>query len=206
MYIIFDFDHTLTIKHYYHFMRCNVALRNNYMLDMYKDNKNFFEDYKINDNLKNFLLSKKQHITYTKNEFIDYMFGLERIKLIDNLLSYLYTKGVKLIIASRGDKDNIKMCLKYIGFDIYFDNDNIYGNEISKYDLILSLIMDNDILYIDDSHDTHDNIIGINNDDKMIDIYYYEGLVNGKKYYYIHPKYESDGINIKIIQKIKEII
>ena len=41
MFVIFDFDHTLTNKHYYHFMRCNVALRNNYMLDIYKNNENF---------------------------------------------------------------------------------------------------------------------------------------------------------------------
>jgi len=206
MFVIFDFDHTLTIKHYYHFMRCNIALRNNYMLDCYKNNDNFFKEYNINENLEKFLLSKKQHIAYTKDDFISYMFGLDRIKLLDDLLSYLYKKGYTLVIASRGNRENIIMCLKYIGFDIYFNNENIYGNEIYKYDLVTSILDNNDILYIDDTHDVHDMIININNDDKMLYIYHHHAILNNKTYNYIHPKYENEGINKIIIDKIKEIV
>ena len=205
MIIIFDFDYTITVKHYYHFMRCNTYLRNNYMLDMYYNYcSDFFDKYKINHNLTDYLLKKGLDKNYTKNSFIDYFFGLDRlndlIKLFDEL------KNHQLYILSRGDKDNILMCLEYIGFNKYFNENNVFGNEVNKLDKILELNKLDNILYIDDSHETHDYIMIQDNDYRMSDIYIDKKILNDKMYYYIHPKYENGGINNDIIDLIKNII
>ena len=205
MIIIFDFDYTITVKHYYHFMRCNTYLRNNYMLDMYTNYcSDFFEKYKINHNLKDYLLKKGLDKNYTKDSFIDYFFDLNRLKDLINLFDDI--KHHQLYILSRGDKDNIMMCLEYSGLNKYFNNDNIFGNEVNKLDKILEFIKLDDIIYIDDSHETHDYIMNSNNDNKMIDIYYENKKIENNMYHYIHPKYENGGIDNDIINLIKKLI
>jgi len=231
MIIIFDFDYTITQKHYYHFMRCNTYLRNNYMLDMYYNYcPDFFDKYKINHNLTKYLLDKGFNNNYTKNSFIDYFFGLDRFNDLNKLFDDI--KHHQLYILSKGDKDNILMCLEYIGFNKYFNNDHVFGNEVNKLDKILELIKLDDIIYIDDSHETHDYIMNSagktlesfsnadgklisnlfdinspsNNDNKMIDIYYENKKIENKMYHYIHPKYENGGIDNDIINLIKKLI
>lgn len=180
---IFDFDCTLTYRHFYLFY---------YNYDKFKNRYNISSRYDILQyKFINFsVLSKNE-----KQDIINLIFNSSRYAKLVEYLIYLKQYG-ELIISSRGIKESIIRCLEVCNLIDFFDKENIHGNEKKKDELILEKLKKNiNIIYIDDNHKEH-NIIEshvkyLNEDDCFR--YYKFNNVNYIFCYIL--EFEKNGIN-----------
>ena len=204
--VVFDFDCTLTYKHWYHFT-----------MDLATFERKFGS---ISDELncrEQILECLKKRIIYTlsfgeRNWIIDnFMGGAERLTYIKEMMKTLTKAGNTLYISSRGNKKDIETFLNIVGLNTYFMSDNVYGYEMKKDLLIKKLIAKNDnVVYIDDDNTEHLNflrstILSKRDSDELSDTvnsYTYE---DKHVYTYIKLDHEGKGINKSICQKILEL-
>jgi len=157
--VVFDFDCTLTTKHYFYYM----------------NNINHFEKFWGNNlgvlsplvnkykELKEYILTEhKEDENKENNELLinEFFGGNIRFKFIRNGLRTLREDGCKVIIASRGYKDQIIALLRCVGLEDAFTD--VYGNEREKDELLFENITSGiftQVFYADDDNSEHTKLL-----------------------------------------------
>jgi len=124
--IVFDFDCTLTINHYFHFIHNNSD----------KINKAYSERFK-SDNIKEFIGKiLNENLNQDETDFvIEHFFGgYYRLKILKNLLKKFRRDSYEVLIASRGVKNHIYILLKIAELYQYFDEINYGTNDTFEYE------------------------------------------------------------------------
>jgi hypothetical protein len=191
---IFDFDCTITYRNFAHFWWKPD--------DIFKKTDPDIEPELV-DNLSFKFNNDMLYDQIDINLFNNIIFGSnERIDYLDDFFSKLSTKG-NLIIASRGDANKIYKCLQLNKLKKYFPRENIYGMETNKTKLITSRLNNNqNVFYIDDNHEEHQNMSNINiiHSDKY---FYQYNYLNNLRYIFCHQlQKDYHGIDKKLMKKI----
>jgi hypothetical protein len=191
---IFDFDCTLTYRHFYLFY---------YNYNKFKSRYNIFSKYDILQYkfVNNNILSKNE-----KEDIINLIFNRIRYVKLAEYLTYLKQYG-ELVISSRGTRNSIIRCLEVCNLIDFFDKENIHGNEKKKDELILKKLRNNiNIIYIDDNHEEHNIIeshIRYLNEDDCFKYYKF----NDVDYIFCNIlEFEKNGINNFIIERYYQYI
>ena len=149
--IIFDFDCTLTTKHFYHFMNINNKILDSKVLEYIDDIDNFKKVIEtgcnnITDIFKQILI----------NEFFG---GNERLEKLKEVLQKLKEYNCRIIIASKGKHNQIISLLKCLGLFEMFDE--IHGDLSTKIELIYEKISNKTkyLYYFDDDRRDNDSLI-----------------------------------------------
>ena len=164
--IVFDFDCTLTTKHYYYFMNKN---------NINHQTKLPILDTKITDTIDD-LDKFRNHIRNNetslveKQIIIDQFFGGDsRFQKLKDVLQTLKDRGCHIIIASRGKKEEIIALLKCVGMLDLFNE--IYGQPTSKTFLLfnkMNRIECKYLYYFDDDRTENDTLINDFREDKAL--------------------------------------
>lgn len=194
---IFDFDCTITYRNFAYFWwkpdeifkKTNIDIDPKFIDNLsFKFNNDMLDD-QIDINLFN-------NIIFGSNQRVDYL---------DKFFTELSTKG-NLIIASRGNADKIYQCLQLNKLGKYFPRKNIYGTETNKTKLITNrLNNNNNVFYIDDNHEEHQDISNINLIalDRYFFLYNYQ---NNSRYIFCHSLQKNyHGIDKKLMRKILKL-
>ena len=156
--VIFDFDCTLTMRHYYHFLR-----NQNLWKDMYRG-------YEYNSVTASVILGLGTIPEQSKEYIVDAIWGgHDRVENIRELLKYLKTMGYDLAVSSRGKKYEIATALNIIDCKKYFSviqgSDGVLSQDgVSQYsrktDFIKRYVFKNydKVIYIDDDSDEHKEV------------------------------------------------
>jgi len=153
--VVFDFDCTLTTKHYYHYINDYKYFRTkeqwkSEVLEFRRDELiHTLNTRAINEEHKNILI----------NEFFG---GEERFNLLVSGINKLRQQGCTIIIASRGKKSEIENLLYCIEQSNLFNK--IFDREMDKTKLILTNITNGDykaIYYMDDDSREHEKLLDI---------------------------------------------
>lgn len=163
--IVFDFDCTITKRHFYHFL--NSPRR---FLRLYK-HLDKDQVIKLRRSIKPYFEGTSSRIQEGDlSLFIDIIFGgFGRYKLLRHFFKRLVKLGIELNISSKGEYDEIINCLSLLDLKKYFTFLNSYGTTglinqncdkfptKGKIDFFKSFIFGNyeKIIYIDDDHNEH---------------------------------------------------
>jgi len=153
--IVFDFDCTLTTKHFYYFMNDLESFNNNPLWESI-ELKNNYEVLRHNIENGDLSLPDKELLI---NEFFG---GNERLQSLISMIETLKSDGCTVRIASRGYKSQIIAFMKNLGLSHLFADDHITGIEKDKSQLlneyIQQLVYDH-IFYIDDDSKEHNGLL-----------------------------------------------
>jgi hypothetical protein len=159
---VFDFDCTLTGRHFYYFIHNFGAFESMYpsssdkYLRMRKNLYNFYAGYFKN----NEELDKSEDLYYNKVMFLNLIFsGLHRIKIIKEMFERIGKEN--LYIASKGDKEQILKLLSLAELRSFIKDENVYGNEMAKDKLLKDIFLykNRDLFYADDNHEEHNKFV-----------------------------------------------
>jgi len=149
--VVFDFDCTITTKHWYWFTTD---------LETYVQKFGAISDeLNYREKILNVLKTK---ITYMlslneRNWIIStFLGGSERMTYLKDLFKTLVNEKNTLYILSRGNKSHIDTFLNITGLNIYFPTSNVFGCEMKK-DLFLKKLINKHerVTYIDDDNSEH---------------------------------------------------
>jgi len=158
---VFDFDCTLTIKHFYYFVSDYDIFKNAYSITSTNTIYDKIRDYYLKDTIAD-ETDKETYITPFINLFFD---GQERLNKIKKMFERIGKEN--LYIATRGIKSNVVKILRLIdvGDLIHEDHINplINGKEVDKDILLEDLFKTKNIFYADDNHEEHIKFINKNN-------------------------------------------
>jgi hypothetical protein len=130
---VFDFDCTITSKHFFYFTHDYETFKKMYPYVSYPTNETDTNE----TDMINMIMG-----------------GEERIRLIKNMINTLVSKNCEVHIASRGVKKDIIEFLKKIGI-INIADDHITGGETPKIEVLQKLIATKNVFYADDDKDEH---------------------------------------------------
>ena len=200
---IFDFDCTLTTKHFFYFMNdhtrfctkhadSTLCTRNDLNIQNAIDTSNY------NNEIKQILIEE--------------FFGTERFVDLKAFLQNIKDSGGKIIVASRGYKTQIVNLLLYIGLDIF---DTIFDRNTNKVD-VLQYYLDRAkyLFYFDDTPDEHNifNTYGNNLFQKistttpMFDVFSLMNPGRFIEYYLYYNQLKKDNIGLQDITVLYNII
>lgn len=155
-YFVFDFDCTISSRHTYFFLNVFHIYTTQFRPPPQSEEDVDFLSHlhRVADKLKHTRALNDAE----KSVFIEELFdGPERLEVLRSFFESLKARQYHLIIASRGNREQIMHCLRTIGFDDLFEKENIYDNATNKTTLILELLQQKhaNVFYIDDTHDEH---------------------------------------------------
>ena len=219
--VIFDFDCTITSRHWYYFMRePKSAARNpdltyhTYMQKLYNDclqiTNNRQDDRNYSDN-------------ELKDELIKNFFGCsERYEKLVQMLHYIQSNNNEIVILSNGYSNDIHFLLRYIGIDMYFNHvigirdQNIEGYTKVNYLIYYHKQLENTanyVFYVDDDpseHSIYMTHLREYNNNPRIDIEHKTFVLffndRCRYIFYNGLKHEGTGMSINDMENIKEYI
>lgn len=205
---IFDFDCTLTKRHFYYYMH-ELKKFNELYPDVSVDPGTYFDVWTVmSEYLNDRTDTIKDDIKYV---LIALIFGTdERINAIRSLFERI-TKD-KLYIASRGNKKHIIKMLELVDLGHLVKHDHITGGDVSKVNVLARNIPAHNIFYADDDHSEHEEFLKkyssilIKDDEDETYVYYtlnYQDYPrNSYKFYKNLTKDIGGGLTIETINRL----
>ena len=118
--IVFDFDCTITSHHVFNFLHNNII-----PIDIINDLGSEMPHEMIY-HINKIIMFSKTHSTNSQEQYINFIVnvlfgGIQRINKLRTLFKFIKQSNYKLIIASRGQLEDITFFLKYLDLYDYFD-------------------------------------------------------------------------------------
>jgi hypothetical protein len=159
---VFDFDCTLTARHFYYYIHNFNAFERMYGagLTTDKETQKRINEFYVGYFKNNEELDQVKDVKYRTN-FLNLIFGRkERLEEIINMFDRIGREN--LYIASRGDKSQILKLLRYtFGIDdlsAFIKDENVFGG-VNKTEILKNIFKDKNIFYVDDDHEEHNYFV-----------------------------------------------
>jgi hypothetical protein len=210
--LVFDFDCTLTTKHFYRYMDDLVYFNKTWGINT---NGTVSALMTNSDRIKEMIMTMKpspQDKELLINEFFG---GQERYAALYNGLTNLKSRGCKIIIASLGIKVQIDALLNCVDMQNLFDE--VYGAPLHKEELIaqkINTMQFTNVFYADDDNTQHIQLLkNFKINSEPIDFpLFNQWMLDNVKYYHfknLNKTFDKDnktGILLEYLQQIFSFI
>lgn len=164
---VFDFDCTLSSRHIFHFINNFPHYLKQFHIPNHQP-PNTQPDPVHLKRLQDIARRLKALNTPPEDDRLCFLCetftSQERVLMLKEFLTVLRDRyQMRLMIASRGDKEQILLCLNLVGLSEFFAKEDVYDCHTHKTQLLYHLLYDEgyNVIYFDDTHSEHDQLVQV---------------------------------------------